>query len=279
MAGKVCLVTGATSGIGLATAEALARLGATVIVAGRDAHKCAATVERIKEQTGNQMLDCLVADLSSQNEIRRLAEEFKSRYPRLDVLVNNAGGVFFRRRDSVDGIEMTFALNHLGYFLLTNLLVDVLKASAPSRIVNVSSGMHAWYSLDFDDLQGRKKYSGLRAYGLSKLCNVLFTYELARRLDGTGVTANTMAPGMVRTNLGIREGGLMSLGWRIAGLFAQTPQEGAQTVIYLASSSEVEGVSGKYFYKLKPVPSSAQSYDEAAARRLWDVSAEMVGPV
>ncbi len=279
MDGKVCLVTGATSGIGLATAQALARLGATVIVVGRNPAKCGATIIRIKEQTGSQAVDYLVADLSSQNEIRRLAEEFKKRYQRLDVLVNNAGGVFFKRRESADGIELTFALNHLGYFLLTNLLLDVLKASAPSRIVNVSSGMHARYTLDFDDLQGKKRYGGLRAYGLSKLCNVLFTYELARRLDGTGVTANTMTPGMVRTGLGSHEGGLISLGWRLAGLFAQTPEQGAQTVIYLASSPEVEGVTGKYFYRLKPVPSSAQSYDEAAARRLWQVSAHMVGMV
>lgn len=192
--------------------------------------------------------------------------------------MNNAGSFFMSRQESVDGIEMTFALNHLGYFLLTNLLLDTLEASAPARIVNVSSAAHERAQIDFEDLQGRQKYSGWQAYGQSKLANVLFTYELARRLEGTGVTVNALHPGFVATNLGAGTYGLIGrLFKKLVNLRGVSPEEGARTSIYLATSSEVEGVTRKYFVEQKAVPSSEASYDEATARRLWQVSAELTG--
>jgi NAD(P)-dependent dehydrogenase (short-subunit alcohol dehydrogenase family) len=278
MTGQVCLVTGATSGIGRATARALARLGATVVNVGRDPEKSAATAAQLKEQSGNPDVDFLLADLSSQAEIRRLARQFKKRYRRLDVLMNNAGAVFMQRRESVDGIEMTFALNHLAYFLLTNLLLDVLKASAPARVVNTSSELHKKAHLDFDDLQNARGYRGMDAYHQSKLANVLFTYELARRLEGTGVTANAFSPGLVATNLGMNNRGLSPLMKRLVDrLIGVSPEEGAQTGVYLATSPEVSGVTGKYFVKQEAVLSSPETYDEAIAARLWQVSAELTG--
>jgi NAD(P)-dependent dehydrogenase (short-subunit alcohol dehydrogenase family) len=222
-------------------------------------------------------VDGLVADLSVMAEVRKLAESFKTKYDRLDVLINNAGAVFARRRTTEDGYEMTFALNHLSYFLLTNLLLDLLKASAPSRIINVSSDAHrAPRTFDFDNLNGRKYGAGgYMAYGQSKLANILFTYELARRLEGTGVTANVLHPGFVATGFGRNVPGMMS---RIMGLlhrFALSPEAGARTTIYLASSPEVEGVSGKYFDKSKAASSSKGSHDREAQRRLWEISEEM----
>jgi NAD(P)-dependent dehydrogenase (short-subunit alcohol dehydrogenase family) len=300
MAGKTCLVTGATAGIGAVTARELARRGATVVVVGRSPERCAATVATIRRETGNAAVDSLCADLSSQAESRRLAREFRERHQRLDVLVNNAGALFARRRESVDGIEMTLALNHLGYFLLTNLLLDRLKASAPARIVNVSSDAH-WVAkrFDFDDPQARSRgplgYGGsqlssvlftllaprahpaFRQYAQSKLANLLFTYELARRLAGTGVAANALHPGFVASNFTAGNG---VFGWflrRWAGLLAVGVEEGAKTSIYLASSPEVEGITGKYFVQQKPVSSSAASYDEGAAHRLWRLSDEWTG--
>ena len=275
MQGKICLVTGATAGIGLVTARELARMGATVIVAGRNPKKSAAVVEQIKQQTGNPNVEYLLADLSAQKGVRELAEQFKRKYPRLDVLVNNAGAMFLRRQESADGIEMTFALNHLNYFLLTNLLLDTLIASAPARIVNVASRAHRRVAgLNFDDLQNRKGYNGLRAYGQSKLANVLFTYELARRLEGTGVTANVLHPGLVATRFGSNNQGLGWI-WVFVNLFALSAEQGAQTPIYLAASPEVEGVTGQYFYQSQVVPSSKASHDVEAARRLWQISAAM----
>jgi len=276
--GKVCLVTGATSGIGLETAKQLARRGATVIVVGRNAEKSAATVARIRQQTGNAAVEFMLADLSSQRDIRELARQFKSRHPQLDVLVNNAGGVWISRHENADGIEMTFAVNHLGYFSLTNRLLDTLTASAPARIVNVSSALHWQARLNFDDLHFKRGiYNPLAAYNQSKLANVLFTYELARRLNGTRVTANALHPGGVRTNLLARNGGFFK--WVAQPLFdlqAISAEQGARTSVYLATSPEVEGVTGKYFVECKPHRSSPASYDEEAARRLWKVSAEMV---
>ncbi len=277
MQGKICLVTGATAGIGRVTARELARQGATVIVAGRNAEKSAAVVEQIKQQTGNPNVAYLLADLSSQSEVRALANQFKRQYPRLDVLVNNAGAMFLRRQESADGIEMTFALNHLNYFLLTNLLLDTLIANAPARIVNVASRAHVGVAgLNFDDLQNQKGYFGWRAYGQSKLCNVLFTYELARRLEGTSVSANALHPGLVATRFGSNNTGLSWI-WTFVNLFALSAEEGAQTPIYLAASPEVEGVTGRYFYQSKALPSSKASYDAQAARRLWQVSEQMTG--
>lgn len=277
MAGKVCLVTGATSGIGEETALGLARLGATVVVAGRSAARCAATVDRIGRQTGNSSVEFLLADLSSQKEVHNLAAEFKSRHDRLDVLVNNAGAIVLSRRKSVDGLELTFALNHLSYFVLTDLLLDVLVSSAPARIVNVSSSSHRRTQINFDDLQKQRRYTGFRAYAQSKLANVLFTYELARRLEGTGVTANALHPGLVATNFLTNNGRLghfLAFFMRIRGM---SSAKGARTSIYLASSDEVEGVSGLYFEKEKSVRSAPASYDQAAAARLWEISAELTG--
>jgi NAD(P)-dependent dehydrogenase (short-subunit alcohol dehydrogenase family) len=277
MSGKTSLVTGATSGIGAVTARALAEMGSTVIVVGRDRAKSEATVQRIIRETGNESVEYLLADLSSQEQIRRLAEQVKGRYDQLNVLVNNAGGMFLRRQESVDGIEMTFALNHLGYFLLTNLLLDELKRGVPSRIVNVSSRAHEGARIDFEDLEGRRSYGGMRAYGQSKLANLLFTYELARRLEGSGVTVNALHPGFVATSFGANNGGsIVRALVRLAQRRAISPEEGAQTSIYLASSPEVEGVSGGYFVRRAPHPSSPASRDQEAARRLWEVSLQMV---
>jgi NAD(P)-dependent dehydrogenase (short-subunit alcohol dehydrogenase family) len=271
------LVTGATSGIGAVTARALAATGATVVLVGRDRARAEASVEKIRRETGSQTVDYLLADLSSQAEIRRLADEFLGRYDRLDVLVNNAGAMFWSRQETVDGLERTLALNHLSYFLLTNLLLDRLKASAPARIVSVASDAHQGARVDFNDLQGKRSYAGMQAYGQSKLANVLFTYELARRLGGTGVTANTLHPGFVATSFAANNGGIIRLAMGILHRFALSPEQGAQTSIYLAASPEVEGVTGKYFERSKPAASSKLSYDEAAARRLWNVSEELVG--
>ena len=275
MQGKVCLVTGATAGIGLVTARELAREGTRVIVVGRSIERCLLACDEIRAQSGSSAVESLVADLSSQAAIRRLAGEASSRLDRLDVLVNNAGGIFLTRQESADGIEMTFALNHLSYFLLSNLLLPLLKQSAPARIVNVASDAHKGVSIPFDDIEGKQRYRGWRAYQQSKLANILFTYELARRLEGSRVTANALHPGFVRTTI-FRDPGMM--GWvlrRAADLIALSPDEGAKTSIYLASSPDVEAISGRYFVKAKPVPSSPQSRDVAAAERLWKLSEEM----
>ncbi len=278
MKDKVCLVTGATAGLGKATARQLARQGATVIVVGRDPEKSRATVNEIKQQTGNPNVESMLADLSVQKEVRALAEQFKSKYQSLNVLVNNAGAIFLRHQESADGIEMTFALNHLNYFLLTNLLLDTLKASAPARIINVSSRAHVRVpGLNFDDLQNRKGYAGQQVYGQSKLANVLFTYELARRLEGTRITVNALHPGFVATRFATNNGVLARLARPLLDLFAISVEEGTQTMVYLATSPEVEGMTGKYFYRQQAIPSSPASYDEAAARRLWDVTAMMTG--
>jgi NAD(P)-dependent dehydrogenase (short-subunit alcohol dehydrogenase family) len=279
MSGQVCLVTGATSGIGRVTVEALARQGATTILVARDPARGAAAVDRIRQATGNTQVEVLLADLSVQADVRRLAHEVQSRYPRLDVLVNNAGALFSRRTLSADGLEMTWALNHLAYYLLTTLLLDTLKASAPARIVNVSSGAHRHAHLDFDDLQGQQRYGGWRAYAQSKLANVLFTYELARRLDGTGVTTNALHPGFVATNFGRRNRRLTTVLFRaVQRVAALSPEQGAETLIYLATSPEVEGVTGQYFVKRQAVRSSDASYDVPAAQRLWQVSVELARP-
>jgi NAD(P)-dependent dehydrogenase (short-subunit alcohol dehydrogenase family) len=277
MEGKTCLVTGASSGIGLVTALELVRRGARVLCVGRSAERCAEAGRQIREHTGSTTVEFLLADLSSQAEIRRLASEVKAATSRLDVLVNNAGLISKKRELSVDGLEMTFAVNHLAYFLLTNLLTEMLKTSAPSRIVNVSSAAHLGSKINFDDLQGETRYSAWRAYQQSKLANILFTCELARRLEGTRVTANALHPGYVRTQI-FRVDGFS--GWllrRAAELFAITPEEGAKTTIYLATSPDVEGQTGHYFVRLKPIQSSPESRDEATARRLWDVSARLTG--
>ena len=275
MIGKICLVTGATAGIGEATASSLAALGATVVVAGRSIERCVAAVERIKRQTGNQNVDHLLADLSSLKQVRSLADEFKSRHSRLDVLVNNAGAINLARRETVDGIELTFALNHLSYFLLTHLLLDLLKSSAPARIVNVSSSSYRKARINFDDLQGRRGYRGMRAYGQSKLGKVLFTYELARRLEETGVTANALHPGVVATRFLANNGKIGPIFSFFFGLKGISPENGARTRVYLASSNEIEGITGGYYEKFQAVGSAPASYDEDAAGRLWEISVDM----
>lgn len=276
MQGKICLVTGATSGIGLVTVRELARQGATVVLVGRDTNKTQTTVEQIKQQTGNSSVEGLVADLSSQQEIRQLADQFKRRYRQLHVLVNNAGAVYDSRRESVDGIELTLALNHLSYFLLTNLLLDTIVASAPARIVNVASDAHRMAKINFDDLQAKQSYSGFRVYGQSKLANILFTKELARRLQGTNVTTNSVHPGLVATGFARNNSGLLNVlfGW-ILRPFARTPEKGAETPIYLASASKVQGLTGLYFSDKKPVIPTAAAQDMTAAEQLWQVSAEL----
>ncbi len=275
MRGKICMVTGATLGIGRATAEKLAALGATVIIVGRSAERCQNTVDEIKAKTGNTAVDMFVADLSSQASIRQLAKDYKARYQKLHVLVNNAGSVFMSRQLTVDGLEMTFALNHLGYFLLTNLLLDVIKASAPARIINVSSQAQSSGHINFDDLQGKQRYAGFRAYSQSKLANIVFTYELAKRLQGTGVTVNALHPGTIASGFGKNNGPLMGVAMRIAGLFMPKPDKGAETSVYLASSPEVEDVTGKYFANKHEKRSISESYDEGVQRRLWEVSAAL----
>lgn len=282
--GRVALVTGATSGIGRVTAEALAAAGATVLVVGRNPAKTTATVDAICAATGSAQVVGLLADLSRQSEVRALADEVRARWPALHILVNNAGGIFAERTETADGVEQTWALNHLSYFLLTHLLLDALHAGgAPgqtARIVNVSSNAHRGArGLNFDDLEGRRRYSAFGAYGQSKLANILFTYELARRLSAAGrpVTANAVHPGLVRTGFGGNNPGAW---WRLVYFFlnrlALTPAQGADTLIYLAAAPAVEGVTGQYFVKRRPVAASRAAHDRAAARQLWAVSERAV---
>ena len=277
MTGKTVLVTGGSSGIGKATAIGLAALGARVAITGRDLGRVEAVAAQIRGATGNPDVDAFGADLSSQAEVRRLAAMVLDAYPRLDVLVNNVGGFWATRHVTADGLEHTFAVNHLAAFLLTNLLLDRLKASAPARVVTVSSNAQSLGAIDFEDLQGERRYSGQDAYNQSKLASVLFTYELARRLVGTGVTATVLHPGVVNSGFGAEDPSrifkLLVPLWRP---FMKTPQQGAATSIYLASSPEVEGATGTYFANGRPQSSSKTSYDENAAGRLWRASARLV---
>ena len=276
MSEKVCLITGATSGIGKATAMELVKMGASVVMVGRDRGRGEAALAEIKEKSANASVDLMLADLSSQQEIHRLAGEFKEAYQRLDVLINNAGLFRSKRITTADGLETTFAVNHLAYFLLTKLLLDVLKASSPSRIVNVASGEQRNGTIDYDDLQGENGYKGAKAYSQSKLANVLFTYKLAKRLEGTGVSVNCLHPGAgVRTNFGSGVSGVFGLTVRALTPLMKSPEKGAETSIYLASSPEVEGLSGKYFVKKAEARSAEVSRDERLARRLWEVSADL----
>lgn len=274
---KTCLVTGATAGIGFVTARELARAGARVMIVARSPEKGADVVRRIAAEAGGATAEALTADLSSQAQIRAVAREVKSRTDRLDVLINNAGVILLERQESVDGIEMTFAVNHLSYFLLTNLLLDLLKASSPARIINVASGAHRGVRINFNDIGGREHYSGWRAYQQSKLANVLFTRELAKALTGSGVTANALHPGYVNTQI-FREPGLRGQIMRAAAnLFAISPERGAETTLYLATSPEVQGLSGEYYYRCKPANVSREARNEASARRLWQFSEDLTG--
>jgi NAD(P)-dependent dehydrogenase (short-subunit alcohol dehydrogenase family) len=277
MTDRTVLVTGGTGGIGKATAAGLAALGARVAITGRDRRRAEEAAADIRA-TGGPAVDVFVADMSSQAEVRRLAADVLQALPRLDVLVNNVGGFWNSRRVTVDGLEHTFALNHLAPFLLTNLLVDRLAESAPARAVMVSSDAQRLGRIDFDDLQGERSWSGQQAYNQSKLANILFTYELARRLHGTGVTANALHPGVVLTAFGAEDPGrIQRMIMPFARWVMKTPDEGARTSIHLASAPELDGVTGQFFADSKPRRSAKRSYDEDVAARLWDVSSELTG--
>jgi NAD(P)-dependent dehydrogenase (short-subunit alcohol dehydrogenase family) len=276
---KICLVTGANSGIGKVTAKVLAATGATVIMVSRNRDKGEAAREEIVRETGAKNVDLMITDFSDLSQIRRLAANFKAKYPRLHVLVNNAGTFIDKRTLTTDGYETTFAVNHLGYFLLTRELLDLMKSSAPARIVNVASEAHRRGHIDFDDLSLQNSYGGWKAYSQSKLANVLFTYELARRLEGTGVTANCMHPGVVGTSLFNSVGGMLGKIVRLFTPFMRTPEKGADTIIWLASSPDVEGVTGKYFTDRKEQATNPESYDRVVAARLWDVSERMCSSI
>ena len=277
MQGKVCLVTGATSGLGLATAKALAGRGARLLLVARNEKKCSRVRRQLIEESGNVAIECFLANLSWKAEIEKLSQDVHKATPELDVLINNAGAVFLRRKLNADGIERTLALNHLAYFHLTLRLLDLLGKADQGRIINVSSAMHATAVLDFANLQLEKRYGGLKAYRQSKLENLLFTYELARRLQGSKVTVNTLHPGFVATNIGANNTSLYRFVKPFLRLVAKSPQEGAETGVYLATSPDVSGISGAYFIDCEQVRSSPTSYDEEAARRLWDRSLELTG--
>jgi NAD(P)-dependent dehydrogenase (short-subunit alcohol dehydrogenase family) len=276
MKDRVCLVTGATSGMGLATALGLAQLGATVVLVGRNRARGAAAVDRIRDETGSTDARYFPADLSVQAEVRQLVLDFQAHYPRLDVLINNAGAFFHRRQESADGIEMTWALNVLGPFLLTRLFLDTLTASAPARVLYLSSFVRRWARIHFDDIQGRQRYNRVRAYSQSKLALVLLSCEFARRLEGTGVTVNALDPGFVATGIISDNGGWPWVPFQsLANLVAVSPAQGAQTCLYLASSPDVAAATGRYFTRGNPVSSSPAACDLVAAQRLWQVCLEM----
>ena len=277
MGGKTVLITGGTSGIGKAMAVAMTAMGANVVVVGRNPARGKAAVEEIKARSYSESVELMLADLSVQSEVRRLAEEFLERYDRLDVLANNAGLVQSKRTETPDGIETTLAINHLAPFLLTNLLIERLEQSAPSRVITVSSEAQRWGNVDFEDMQSRRKYRGFPVYGMTKLANIMFTYELAERLSGTGVTANCLHPGSVGTNFGQNNRGPMALFFRTFKPFMRSPEQGADTLIWLASSPEVEGISGMYFSDRKVIEAKKVTCDPAARRRLWEISEDLTG--
>lgn len=284
MTQKHFLITGATDGIGKATAQAIAKSGATVVIVGRNPEKLSRVVDQIKAETYNKDVHGLTADLSSQAQIRKLVDDYQAQFPRLDVLVNNAGGYFYQRQETADGIELTFALNHLAYFMLTGLLIDMLIATGQetgdARIINVSSNAHEYKrgGIPFDDLQTIKNYNAMKAYSLSKIANIMFTYELARRLESHPVTTNALHPGFVRTSFINNAHGLSAKFFAVvARFFAISPEDGAKTSVYLATSDEVRGISGKYYTKMKPTDSNDTSLDIDAQKRLWDISLQMTG--
>jgi len=277
LARRVCIITGANSGIGKETAVKLAELGATIVMVCRSKERGEKAMEEIKARSHSDSVELLLADLASLDSVRALAREYLEKHDDLHVLVNNAGGVRLMRSTTVDGFEVTFQVDYLSHFLLTNLLLEVLKKSAPSRIVNVSSASHYRGHLNMEDLQMKKGYGVMKAYGQAKLAQVLFTYELARRLKGTGVTANCLHPGAVATNIWKGPMGPLRFLGNISRLFLISPERGAETPVYLASSTEVEGVSGKYFDLKREKESSAESYDVPLARRLWEDSEKMTG--
>jgi retinol dehydrogenase-12 len=275
MHGKTVLITGANQGIGKASAEALGKMGAKLILVCRNAEKAKAAIADI-ERAGAKDVELLIGDMGSQADIRRIAVEVHAKTDRLDVLLNNAGVLVTSRRDTVDGIEETFAINHLGYFLLTTLLLDLLKKSAPARIVSVSSKAHSGAKMNWSDPQLTKGWSAIRAYGQSKLCNILFTRELSRRLEGTRVTANCLHPGVIASGFGHTDGGFISVLVSLAKPFLITPEKGARTSVWLASAPEVEGISGKYFDDCKERTPSKAALEAGAPERLWALSEDLV---
>ena len=281
MRNRVCLVTGATNGIGYETALGLARRGARVAIVGRDPEKTQASAERIREAVPGAVVGPHIADLSAQAEIRRLAASLRATYPRLDVLVNNAGAIFDRRELTVDGIERTWALDHLGYVLLTLELLDTLKASAAAgakpRIVNVASAAHYRGHIDFSDIEGARRYGAMRAYAQAKLGNVLFTYALARRVKADGITVNALHPGVVKTGFAKNTGGAFGAVWSLMRPFLIQPDKGAATSLHVATAPELDGVTGRYFSRSRPKTSSAESRDESVQERVWALSLAQVG--
>ena len=278
MTGRVCLVTGANAGVGKATATGLARMGATVVMVCRNLERGETAQAEIAADSGSQDVDLLIADLSSQGSVRKLARTFTSKYPQLHVLINNAGTITRRRRITVDGLETQFAVNHLAPFLLTNLLLETLKASAPARVVTVSSQVHSKSPLDFDDLRSDREYSASQVYRKTKLANILFTYELSRRLEGTNVTANCLHPGVIATKLlDDYMGGSQDAGFGSGESFGDNPERGAAIVLYVASSPEIDGITGKYFHDNAVRETAPVTYDEEHARWLWDASTKLTG--
>jgi retinol dehydrogenase 14 len=275
MEGRVALITGGTSGIGKASATALAAMGAEVVVSGRSEGRGRAAVEEIRGESGSERVSLMLADLAVQAEVRRLAREFKERHDRLDVLVNNAGIIQQKRTETPDGIELTLAVNHLAPFLLTNLLIVRLEVSAPSRVITVSSEARRGAEIDFDDLQSERRYRSFRVYGMTKLANILFTYELAERLEGTGVVANCVHPGGVNTNFGSNNRGIGVLIFRAFKPFMRTPEQGADTVIYLASSPETGELTGRYLTDRRVISSYEEPHDVSAQKRLWEISEKL----
>jgi NAD(P)-dependent dehydrogenase (short-subunit alcohol dehydrogenase family) len=274
---KISLVTGANSGIGKETALGLARLGATVVLACRNREKGEAALNDIRQKSGSSALELMTVDLADLSSVRKMAAGYLDTHAKIDVLINNAGLILTKRSVTVDGFETTFQVNYLSHFLLTHLLLDSLKRSAPSRVINVSSSAHTSGHMHFDDLQCAKGYNAFKSYGQSKLAEVLFTYELARRTSGTKVDVNCLHPGSVASNWGRGSGSWLSAGLRLFSVFETSPQKGAETSIFLASEPRLEGVSGKYFSNKKEIRSSAESYDVDEARRLWDASCELLG--
>jgi NAD(P)-dependent dehydrogenase (short-subunit alcohol dehydrogenase family) len=277
MSGKVVAITGGTSGIGLVAAQVLAGRGARIVLVARDSVRAEAALKSLRDAGPGATHTVHYADLSRIAEMKRVAAEIAAAEPRIDVLINNAGAMFGTRQVTPDGLEMTFATNHMAYFLVTLGLADRLQATAGARVVNTSSDAHKHRRLDFDDLQSEKRYRGFAVYGRSKLCNILFTRELARRWRGTGVTANCLHPGFVATRFGDGSGGFFERLVRIGKHFAITPEKGAETIIHLASSDQVANVSGAYFYKCKEAEPTKEARDDDAARRLWDESVRLAG--
>ena len=276
MEGQTCMVTGANSGIGLATAKGIARMGASVVMVCRDKEKGRVALEQIIAESGSRSVELMISDLTSLDSVRRLASNFKEIHERLEVLINNAGVIMGRRVVTGDGLETTFQVNYLSHFLLTNLLLDALKKSAPSRVVNITSDAHFGGKMEFDDLQRERSYGAMKSYAQSKLAQVLFTHELAKILDGSGVSVNCVHAGVVRTRWG-DEAGAVGIGIWLASPFMLSPEKGAATPIYVATSPDVKGVTGKYFTKKVVRDSSRESYSEDEAKRLWEISLKLAG--